>query len=227
MAEFKVGDTVKRKAGNASFYMVGEEPFEVLSVNGMGYVVDRHRGQHNPRNLELVTAATPEPRPFQVGDVVRRTATSRMWGDFKPGDTFEVVKVSRLTVGSAGDFNHKIRNVELITPAPTTPKRKLGETPTGPLDDGDDPAHLPITDPRIAWIWADLATYADGKSWCSEYDELAAEVGIPGRVKKFSGAITIAGQRLTYMDIEAASQADAERIFRERVVAELQPAVPF
>jgi len=57
--------------------------------------------------------------------------------------------------------------IDEVFPAdPNAPRpRKLGEVPK----DGD---HIAADDPRIMWLWDDIATYADRKSWCGTFDTL-------------------------------------------------------
>lgn len=66
-----------------------------------------------------------------------------------------------------------------------TPPRKLGTTPEG--------EHISTDDPRIQWLWADLAKYAENKAWCTEYDKLADAVGIPGRERDFKVSQPLGG----------------------------------
>lgn len=225
---FKAGDVVKRREGNNNNpgYRVGTAPFSIQRFDGR-YATDSHGDQHSPESLELVAAAAPVttgPRPYQVGDVVRR-------GTF--GSNYTITRIDPNGTrpqyyGGAGGWDYA-NNITLVTPVESAPpalERKLGETPAFDTSKAidDQVIAIPIDDPRIAWIWKDLATYADGKRWCTEYDRLAAAVGIPGRKKKFGGWITVAGQRVNFTDVEADSQAAAQVAFRKQLAAELAAA---
>jgi hypothetical protein len=226
MTEFKIGDAVRRKPDadrgaprNSSYPAAIYEPCTVVDL-APGSVQVQVPGR-NPtshwmyeNNAEHVGDATTKPRSFRVGDVVTLRGGSKRYTitDFRDrGNGPEA------TLDSGG-FDY-VRDLTLV------PTRKLGETPVTVNDsEAGTVESISIDDPRIAWIWADLATYADGKNWCSDYDDLAKAIGIPGRVKKWTGSITLAETRIAYTDIEADSQDDANRIFREQIAAELNEA---
>lgn len=89
------------------------------------------------------------------------------------------------------------------------PPRKLGQIP----NEGE---HLPISDPRIQWIFEDMASYANGKNWCGQYDTLVESLGIPGRKRSFSvrrmvGLLTITAS------FQARSQEEAEAMMDEQM----------
>lgn len=59
--------------------------------------------------------------------------------------------------------------------------RKLGTKP----EDTDEMTYIGIDHPGIQWLFEDMGEYADGRSWCGDYDRLARELGIPGRKREF------------------------------------------
>lgn len=88
---------------------------------------------------------------------------------------------------------------------PNAPKpRKLGEVPEGD--------HIAIGDPRIQWIFDDMATYADNSGYCSTYDTLADELGIPGRPRDFTISETINGFVIK-KKYKARSRVEAQALF--------------
>lgn len=88
-------------------------------------------------------------------------------------------------------------------------RRALGKKP----DDTEEMTYIGIDDPRVQWIWEDLATYASRQHWCREYDTLAAAVGIPGRPQDFHVSAQHNGIGVNSV-IRARSQAEADERFR-------------
>ena len=113
---------------------------------------------------------------------------------------------------------HRIRTVNGVDrvtgQAPVTP-RKLGEKP----EDTDEMTHIGTDDPRIQWLFKDMATFAEGKNWCRQYDDLAEQLGIPGREQDFEIELTRNG-----IDIFATISAGSEPEARAKLEALLVDA---
>lgn len=102
--------------------------------------------------------------------------------------------------GSTGSF---INDEVVPAGADYVPPRKLGEKPEGD--------HIDIDDPRIQWIWDDAGAYATKRNYCNVYDQIADELGIPGRVRDFTvsrklGSLTVSGK------FKARSKKEAEAL---------------
>lgn len=209
---FQVGDVVTGSMGEPRTIQSFEPHATRASVRTARYT----NGSADPEDRLTLIAAAPEvPRPIRVGDTVRRMVGGGP--AFVVQDIRQSGGMRRAPVAVAPNgATEYISELAVTVPASTAAERKLGATPEGD--------NIAIDDPRIAWIWADLGTYATGKDWCREYESLAAVLGIPGRKQKFSGNITIAGQRIAFTDIEADSADDARGIFRTRLTAELGAA---
>ncbi len=124
----------------------------------------------------------PEGSPFLVTRIYTQRMIVRDTGN---NQSFQVWK---------RDFQH----VDPNRPQP----RKIGTMP----EEGE---HLAINDPRIQWIWDDMARYADGKSWCGQYDDLCKDIGIPGRPQDYLVVRSMNGINFT-THVKARSQAEAE-----------------
>lgn len=106
--------------------------------------------------------------------------------------------------GVVGSFT----NAEVVpTGADYVPPRKLGEKPEGD--------HIDIDDPRLQWIWDDAGAYAANRNYCNVYDQIADELGIPGRVRDFKvthkiGSLTVSNsyKARSKKEAEAMLQAD-------------------
>lgn len=85
--------------------------------------------------------------------------------------------------------------------------RKLGETPEGMIAPDD---------PRLAWLWEDAAKYADKSGYCSYYDRISNELGIPGRERKIQVTVKVNGLDVT-TTVTARSTAQAEAIVHEKL----------
>jgi len=83
--------------------------------------------------------------------------------------------------------------------------RKLGEMPK----EGD---HIPADDPRIMWLWDDIATYADRKSWCNTFDVLTNELSIPGRKRDVTLTLIVGDGIEAKTTVKARSPKEARDI---------------
>jgi hypothetical protein len=89
---------------------------------------------------------------------------------------------------------------------PSTDPRPLGVAP-------EDGFSIGVDDPRLQWLWEDLAVWADNSTWCSQYETLAESFGIPGREKNFR--ITVAAG--VVVSVRARSRAEAVSLAEARV----------
>ena len=95
--------------------------------------------------------------------------------------------------------------------------RRLGQKP----EDTEEMTFIDVNDPRVKWIWDDLGTYAENKNWCSEYDQLCARVGIPGRPRDFTVGYVVGG-----ISIRATVKAHSQREANEMVKIALAAGAP-
>lgn len=179
-----------------------------------------------------MTSLAEGDRPVRVGDRVQFIQNQQSYTQMSPSRrTFrvpadEILEVTRV-------YNDSV-NVRTITPRtfrqsydtvtknvsfqvdkrmlrwhdPDAPQpRKLGQKP----EDTDEMIYVSTDDPGIQWLWEDMATFAEGKRWCSQYDELAAELGIPGRPDDHEVSITVNGVEF-FTEIRAHSEAEALRL---------------
>lgn len=121
-------------------------------------------------------------------------------------------------------WHHSVVTVNGVDPetgvAPVPP-RPLGQKPE---DSSDVPfTYIDVSDPGIQWLFEDMAKFADGKSWCSQCDELAAALGIPGRPQEWDVELDIDNIVIT-ASITAGSLAEATNILRSRLAASLNEA---
>lgn len=90
--------------------------------------------------------------------------------------------------------------------------RRLGTPP----DDTEEMTHIHLDHPGIQWLFRDMASYAENKHWCSEYDSLASDLGIPGRDRNYIIDVERGGVRFR-ADVSAPTlelaQAKAEALF--------------
>ncbi len=119
MSKFKVGDRVRRLSGFGT--NAGRKEGEVFTVEVVttdGWVKENGaRASHNPDFLELVVEPATS-RPFQVGDIVRRTKHRSWGGNYAEGSVFEVKSLDADgDVRDAADAVHQTCNIELVTPA--------------------------------------------------------------------------------------------------------------
>lgn len=102
------------------------------------------------------------------------------------------------------DELHGDENLPFLRPAGEdyVPPRRLGEVPT----EGDV---LSPADPRLDWFWQDMATYADKKGYCAQYDSIVAAFGVPGRPRDFTVRRDLGGLVVT-TTVRARSQVEAD-----------------
>lgn len=108
---------------------------------------------------------------------------------------------------------------ELADPEAERP-RKWGQKP----EDTDEITYIGVDHPGIQWLWDDLGLWANTSQYCSTYDSIVEQFGIPGRKRKFNakvqfGAAEFSGQ------VEARSQEEADRLLRESTLASIREAL--
>ena len=101
------------------------------------------------------------------------------------------------------------------------PPRRLGEKP----DDTEEMTYIGIDHPGIQWLWDDLGKYATKQGYCPTYDALAAEIGIPGRVRTFTARATIGEIEIT-SKMQARSQKEANAKLADSLRGKTVEAVP-
>lgn len=84
------------------------------------------------------------------------------------------------------------------------PPRKLGQMP----EEGD---HISQHDPRLQWLWRDVAEAVERSGLCSEYDKLTRTLDIPGRMREYSIIRTINGLEVA-VKVKAHSRSEAEQL---------------
>lgn len=83
--------------------------------------------------------------------------------------------------------------------------RKLGTKP----EDTPELTHIGTDHPGIQWLFQDMAQFADNKGWCSTYDDLAIELGIPPREHEYDVSHTHNGI-MVYATIRAVNEETAQ-----------------
>lgn len=101
------------------------------------------------------------------------------------------------------------------------PPRRLGEKP----EDTDDMTYIGTDHPGIQWLWDDLGKYATQQGYCPTYDKLAAEIGIPGRVRTFTARASIGHVEVT-SKLAARSQKEANEKLADSLRGKTVEAVP-
>lgn len=92
------------------------------------------------------------------------------------------------------------------------PPRRLGRTPDrATLDLPDDVEVIGTDHPGIQWLWEDLADFATEQGYCSQFDALAAKLGLPGRPRDFVVNHRVGDINIT-STVKARSQAEANRL---------------
>lgn len=150
------------------------------------------------------------------------------------GQELRITRVYEDTALARGTFHGEERSISIwksyartvngvdpqtgLTPVPPRP---LGQKPE---DSSDVPFnYIDVSDPGIQWLFEDMAKFADRKSWCSQYDELATELGIPGRPRDWDVELEI-GDILITSTVNAGSLAEATNIVRTQLAASLNEA---
>lgn len=97
-------------------------------------------------------------------------------------------------------------------------KRRLGEKPEG--DEFLDP-----NDPRLAWFWDDVSTYAAKSAYCSVFDQILRELHLPPRKQQWRAKGTIGDDIEVFADIVAVSQKEANEILAARLAERVKEIV--
>lgn len=179
---------------NAAGFTVGQMVRAVPETHPVNKGGDRWQGRGWSNGAQGVEAALKAGTPLRITRIYRYSVTARLenggWDN----------------LGTTGTFT----NEELLPmDEDWVPPRKLGEKPEGD--------HLDIDDPRIQWIWDDVGAYATKQRYCAQYDNIADELGIPGRVREFAvsrklGALTVSGK------FKARSKKEAEALLEAELV---------
>lgn len=152
------------------------------------------------------------PRRLEVGSIHLRV--TRVYTD--------KVMARGPLLGAGEEASVYVWRQDIVTVNEGGTVRKLGLKP----EDTPEMTHIAIDDPRIQWLFDDMAEFATRQRYCSQYDQLCAQLGIPGRKRKFTGNTVIGG--VTFRgDVEARSQEEADVMVRTALLtvrSEVAPA---
>lgn len=166
--------------------------------------------------INVGDVVTVEPQTYDdVGGYGATRITDRMneSGKLRVTRAYTHVVVVRgpiLPDGSERSINvgiHRVltvNGVDRVTGQPPVVPRRLGEKP----EDTDEMTHIDTDDPRIQWLFRDMAAFAENQNWCRQYDDLAEHIGIPGREQEYEIGLTRNGIDLS-ATISARSETDA------------------
>lgn len=98
------------------------------------------------------------------------------------------------------------------------------QTATGRLPRGTGPKNVPEgminpADPKLEWFWDELGGYAEGASWCYEYERVLEKFNLPPRPREYDINMSVGGIKLT-MQVMARSQAEAKKKAEEAMEKE-------
>lgn len=154
---------------------------------------------------------------FNVGQTVTANTTIRVtpadYGyayNMAQGESGVITRVTshKVLVRAHGRTGWVFKS-QVTDPDPNAPKpRKLGEKP--------DAESIDILDPRINWIWEDVAKYATQQGYCSTFDTMASALGIPGRERNFKLTANVNGLRGSF-SIKARTKREAEAKLAEKL----------
>jgi hypothetical protein len=96
------------------------------------------------------------------------------------------------------------------------PTRRIGEVPAGGIE---------IDDPRIQWIFEDAGRLADRFGYCRVYEQIAEQLGAPGRERTFTIKLAITDGIEVTAKVVARSKKLAEQELRSRFGASPMPEV--
>lgn len=135
-------------------------------------------------------------------------------------NTYQVVLLERGDVGTITRANRRsslvrrnglsvwVPNSYLEPVGMDTAGRQWGQTPEGD--------HISVNDPRLDWLWRDIASYADEQGYCREFDKMCDHLGIPGRERAFKVVLVVNGFEFTGT-VQARSQAEAESKVHDQI----------
>jgi len=158
---------------------------------------------------------------FEIGQKVTVPAGTALNGSYYDKQGVEAVgTITRFTThkiyvtnlrpsgGWAGSY--WVAKSDITVTDPNAPRaRKYGETPEGMIS---------INDPRIDWIWLDVAKYATAQGYCTTFDTMASALGIPGRERNFKVVTKINGLNAT-INMKARSKDEAEKKVAEQIAS--------
>lgn len=157
---------------------------------------------------------------FNKDDLVRRAENAPSYdhetqiGYVQAGVDYKVTRVTGRKVLIRDADEQRARDYgsfwvlkEHVVPSSTVPESVLDR-----FENPDGTAKIAVTDPRIQYIFAAARSIADDKGFCSEFDTMMTELGLPGRERVWHVTYTVAeldGAEGT-MPIKATSQEGAE-----------------
>ena len=171
---------------------------------------------------------------LQVGDIVTVTPGSyERAGSFSAHDRLGIrddsppLRITRVfaervivrgalirgTDASIYVWRHHIETVNGVNPTTGVAPRPLGTKPA----DTDEMTYIGLDHPGIQWLFQDMGAYADNKGWCSTYDDLARDLGIPAREEEHDVEVSHNGITIS-ATIRATSLEQAEERLRAMLV---------
>jgi hypothetical protein len=163
----------------------------------------------------------------RVGDRLELTRTTRLDGpqiygrDYLNGTVFEVIRVYGQSVHTRpiGLRNNQIvilrdhhtERLRVLAAGEQAKKsRAYGTMPEG-VEGLIDPR-----DPGLQWFWDDVSAYAEESSYCSVFDTVLKELGLPPRKTMHTATINHKGLDLTAR-IMARTQEEANELLKKQL----------
>lgn len=136
-----------------------------------------------------------------------------------PRDQLRITKVNTHTIYVRCDrhgYSFSIPREHFTDLDPNAPApRKLGTPP----EEGE---HIAADDPRIRWLFDDMAEMATREGYCSTYDSLCAKLGVPGRKRDFKVTHTVNDMTFT-TSVKAYSQREANELVQAALGGKTEP----
>lgn len=164
-----------------------------------------------------------------VDNIIYPRASGNSWPEriaVAEGTKLEVTRVHTGTLTAKGPINRgsiasirithgRVRTVnglDRVTGlAPVVP-RKLGEKPA----DTASMTYIGVDHPGIQWLFDDMGQFADEQDWCSQYDDLCDELGIPNRGELFDVEADVNGVVVS-AEFRGQNYGDAKEKFLEHL----------
>lgn len=175
--------------------------------SGDGVVLSRHMGQVQRYNTNR-RDDLPAGMTFTITRVFRTTVLVRSTQRF-PRGPYDPSLTRRSYTLSWADLDYD-DSVVVAPGGAGVRRRRLGQKP----EDTGEMVHIGIDHPGIQWLFEDMGAYATQQNYCSQYDALAARLGIPGRPREFNVRSVHNGLTFNTM-VRARSQAEANQMVHD------------